>query len=416
MLSSRGAERLSGPALVGLVLIPFAAGHFLSYLYRTINAVLGPQLVGSLHVSAADLGLLTSSYFLAFAAMQLPVGMLLDRFGPRRVQAVLLSVAALGALLFARAQSREMLFAARALIGLGVAGSLMSAMKAVAAWVPAQRLPAMNGYLLAVGGLGAMASTAPVEAALHLTDWRGVFLGLAALTALAAAAIFFVVPDAERPASADSWRAQLGAVGELYRNRTFLGIAAATLVAHAAYMSVQGLWIGNWLHDVVGLPDAVLARYLFLGTGAMVAGSMLIGNLTQALSRRGIRPIAVAGAGIVLFMATQGAMAAGLSAAALPIALLLPFFGTATTLNYSIVAQSVPARLVGRATTSLNLLVFLAAFAVQWGIGALIGRYAPGPGGAYPAPAYRLAFGVLLALQVPGVLIWLRLLHANHEG
>ncbi|MCG8509725.1 MAG: MFS transporter, partial [Rhodospirillales bacterium] len=106
--------------IVVRVLCPFALGYFLSYVYRAVNNVIAPDLAAELGLSAADLGLLTSTYFLTFAAFQIPLGMLLDRFGPRRVQAVLYSVAALGAVLFALGDSAATLTLGRALIGAGV--------------------------------------------------------------------------------------------------------------------------------------------------------------------------------------------------------------------------------------------------------------------------------------------------------
>ncbi len=116
------------------VYFAFAAGYLLSYLYRTVNAIISPELVRDLALNPSSLGLLTSAYFLAFAAMQLPVGILLDRYGPRRVEPVLLAIAATGAALFALADSLGGLALARAVIGAGVAACLMAPLKAIAAW------------------------------------------------------------------------------------------------------------------------------------------------------------------------------------------------------------------------------------------------------------------------------------------
>ena len=162
------------------VFVPFALGYFLSYLYRVVNAVIAPDLVRDVGLDANHLGLLTSAYFLTFAAFQLPLGILLDRLGPRRTEAALLLIAAAGAFVFASAESAAGLIAGRALIGLGVSACLMAAFKAFVVWFPSQRLPLVNGCQMAAGGLGALAATAPVEAALAFTDWRGVFLVSAA--------------------------------------------------------------------------------------------------------------------------------------------------------------------------------------------------------------------------------------------
>jgi MFS family permease len=121
--AGRGERGFAGNPLVR-VLLPFAAAYFLSYLYRSVNAVIAPDLVSDFALSAAELGLLTSAYFLTFAAFQLPLGLLLDRFGPRRTDAALLLIAALGGMVFALAHGLPLLILGRALIGLGVSGSL----------------------------------------------------------------------------------------------------------------------------------------------------------------------------------------------------------------------------------------------------------------------------------------------------
>ena len=123
------------------VFIPFALGYFLSYLFRVVNNVIAPDLVADLGLDAADLGLLTSTYFLTFAAFQLPLGILLDRFGPRRTEAALLVFAGLGAFLFAIAESTIGLIVGRAFIGFGVSACLMAAFKAFGMWVAPGRTP-----------------------------------------------------------------------------------------------------------------------------------------------------------------------------------------------------------------------------------------------------------------------------------
>ncbi len=135
------------------ILFPFAFGYFLSYLYRVVNAVLAPDLVGELGLSAATLGLLTASYFITFAAAQLPLGILLDRYGPRRIEAGLLLLAALGALIFATGESEIELIIGRGIIGLGVSACLMAAFKAFTLWFEPRRLPTVNGIIMAAGGI-----------------------------------------------------------------------------------------------------------------------------------------------------------------------------------------------------------------------------------------------------------------------
>ena len=142
--------------------LPFAAGYFLSYLLRNVNAVIAPELTRELGVSAADLGLLTSAYLVAFGSFQLPLGVLLDRYGPRRVEAVLLLIAAAGSACFALGTNLTELALARAAIGLGVCACLMAAYKAFSVWYPAERLPSLNAAVMVAGGLGALVATTPL--------------------------------------------------------------------------------------------------------------------------------------------------------------------------------------------------------------------------------------------------------------
>ncbi len=388
------------------VFLPFAGGYFLSYLYRTVNAVIAPDLVQSLSLNAGYLGLLTSMYFLTFALFQLPLGVLLDRFGPRRVEAVLLLFAAAGALIFALSDGRSGLLLGRALIGLGVSACLMASFKAFVIWFPPLRLPAVNGWIMATGGLGALAATAPVEAALRITDWRGLFLGLSIATWVIAAAVFWVVPERSgRTVGGTLWEQWQG-VGSIFRSRLFWQIAPLTVLSQATFMAIQGLWAGPWLRDVAGLERSTMANYLLLIAAAMVAGYLSMGTLAVWLNRFGIRPLSVAAGGMLLFMLTQLAIVLVWTTTVLPLWMLFGFFGTSGIVTYAALSQQFPPWLAGRVNTALNLLVFIAAFVGQWSIGTIIGRWSQEDG--YALPGYQAAFGIALALQA-AAFVWLLL-------
>ena len=186
---------MSRGRLIVCVLLPFAAGYYLSYLFRTINALIAGDLTAELNLSAADLGFLTSVYFLVFAAVQLPLGALLDRYGPRTIQSALLLLASVGALLFALAEGLLGLVIGRALLGLGVALALMAGFKAIVLWFPPERLALANGWLVMLGALGAVTATAPAEFVVQAIGWRGLFAVLAGLSALAALLVLFAVPE-----------------------------------------------------------------------------------------------------------------------------------------------------------------------------------------------------------------------------
>ncbi len=387
--------------------VPFALGYLLSYLYRVVNAVIAPDLSAEIGLTAADLGLLTSAYFLSFALFQLPLGILLDRFGPRRTEAGLLLFASLGAWMFATADDLLGLTAGRALIGLGVSGCLMAAFKAYVQWFPLGRLPLVNGLQMAAGGVGALTATAPVEAALQLTDWRGLFLALAVSTMLVALLIYTSVPDRESPQLRSGMADQFRGVAQVFGDRFFWSLAPWTVMSQATFLAIQGLWAGPWLRDVAGLDRATTAGHLAWIAAAMIAGFIVMGALTERLSRLGVQPVRVAATGMAVFMVLLGILIMGLIPSVLTVWLLFGFFGTTGILPYAILSQGFPSALAGRAITSLNLLVFLAAFASQWAIGALIDLWPRTAAGSFDPAGYRWAFTMMLGLQVAGMLWYL---------
>ena len=393
------------PGILIRVFLPFALGYFLSYLFRSVNAVIAPDLVRDIGVDPASLGLLTSAYFLTFAAFQLPLGVLLDRYGPRRVEAALLLVAAAGAFTFARAETLTGLMLGRALIGLGVSACLMAAFKAFTLWFPAEKLPLANGVQMISGGIGALAASTPVEMSLKFTDWRGVFLILAGLTVTAAICIFLMVPEKQDSRSGETLREQLRGIRQVFTSRIFWSIAPWAVAAQAAYLSIAGLWSGPWLRDIAGYDRMTAANTLMGISVAMIAGYFAFGSLAERLARRGTQPMTVAAAGMLCFIVVQGMIVLQMLNMTLLIWLLFGFFGTACILPYAALSQSFPRQLSGRVNTGLNLLVFVAAFAAQWAIGLIIDLWPQTTPGSYNATGYSSSFGLIVILQLAGA-IW----------
>jgi MFS family permease len=388
------------PIMLLRVFIPFALGFFLSYLFRTVNAVIAPDLARDIGVDPASLGLLTSAYFLAFAAFQLPLGVLLDRFGARRVEATLLMFAAAGAFVFSRAETLSGLMLGRALIGLGVSACLMAAFKAFTLWFPADRLPLANGIQMISGGVGALAATTPVELSLRFTDWRGVFLILAALTVATAICVFLVVPEKEGTHSGETLREQLAGVGRVFTSKTFWNIAPWAVAAQAAYLSIAGLWSGPWLRDIAGYDRMAVANTLMGVSLAMIVGYFTFGAVAERLARRNVKPMSVAATGMLIFIVVQCLLVLQCTPLAFPLWLLFGFCGTSCILPYAALSQSFPTKLSGRANTGLNLLVFLAAFAAQWVIGLIINLWPQTVTGSYDAAGYSSGFGLIVVLQL----------------
>ena len=384
--------------LLARVFVPFACGYYFSYFFRTVNAVIWPDLVRDIGVDANRLGLLTSAYFLAFALLQLPLGVALDRYGPRRVNAGLLVVAACGALVFGMADTLAGLVTGRALIGLGVSGALMSSLKAFTLWFPMARFASLNGWLLAAGGLGALSASAPVELILKVTDWRHVFDALAALTLAASLLVFFVVP--ERPEAQP--RASLGTLargfGTIYADAVFWRVVGVSLTAQAVFLATQGLWVAPWLRDVAGFDRPAVAAVLFAMAIATTIGFAASGTLSDWLAKRGVPTLTLFRWGTALMMLLMLSFALGFTATAVAAWCLFALVAPTSTLSYAILTRRYDRALAGRVNTAVNLLSFVGAFAAQWGIGAIVNEWTP-EAGRYPPVAYAAAFGVCVAAQ-----------------
>ena len=394
--------------LFARIYLPLALGYAISYFYRNANAIIEVDLVRDLGLGPADLGLLTSVYFISFAAFQLPLGVLLDRYGPRRTESILLLFAALGSILFAQAESLSGLILGRLLIGLGVSACLMAAFKAYVLWFSSQRLAMISGLQMVAGGLGALLATIPLQNALSYTDWRGVFTGLAIITVFASVCLWMFLPENQRTDDKlPSLKLHLKEIGQVLRSRIFWGIAPLAAISSGANMAIHGLWMKPWLRDVTGLSADNAAQLLFAMTLTFIGGFLTLGIIAERLSQLfDIHLMSISVFGMTIFLFIQGTMIYGGIGSPLILVILLGFFGTANVLVYAGYAKIFPKNLSGRVSTFLNLLVFIGAFILQWGIGAIIELWPPTDNG-YDPESYQSAFGFLVILQAAGLMWYL---------
>jgi predicted MFS family arabinose efflux permease len=397
-----------GPAaIVGTVLAPFAFGYLLTYLFRAVNAVVGPNLVADIGLSATELGLLTSAYLLAFALFQLPLGVLLDRYGPRRVQCSLFCCAAAGSALFAIGEDVVVLTLARGLIGLGFAGGLMSGFKAVVLWVAPPRRALANACIMSFGALGMLVATVPVELAVLAVGWRAVFVGLALITLAVGALIFLAVPEQATTAAGGGLVRQIMAVVPIYRDPVFWRLVPLLALTGGTHIAIQTLWAGPWLRDVAGLDRLAVANHLMAIAIAFLIGILSSGLVADWLGRRGVDLLTVMVGFLSVLFVSELLIVLQLTSITLPMWFLFGMFGQVAVLAYPWLSSHYGAALSGRANTAVNLLLFLAAFAVQYAIGAIIDLFPPTAAGGYSPAGYSWAFGVFLALQLLALLWYL---------
>lgn len=377
--------------------VAFALAYLMSYLYRSANAVISPELTRELSLDPAGLGLLTSGYFLAFGLTQVPAGMLLDRYGPRRVEPVLLAIAAVGAFAFAAAGSMAELAFARAAIGMGVAVCLMAPLKAIAVWQPAHRHATLAGWMMVAGGLGAIGATAPLEWALRFVAWRTVFVAFGIATLVIALLLAWRVPDLPRTGQALGMRAQFAGVRAVFASRRFWWIAPLGGFGMGTFMAVQGLWAVPWLMEVEQMTRAGAARVLLVMGVVTLAGYVGIGLFAQRLARHGVSSRHLFGAGFAL-----NALALLCITARVPGTLawwaLYGFGAAVNVLSFTVLNEGFARALTARANTALNLVMFGGSFVVQWGIG-VVAETAARAAGVDGAGGLRIAFALVLGVD-----------------
>jgi predicted MFS family arabinose efflux permease len=417
-LSGTSPTSLRPAAVIATVLVPFALGYFLSYLFRAVNAVVGPNLVADIGLSASALGLLTSAYLFAFAIFQLPLGVLLDRFGPRRVQVGLFGCAALGSVLFSIGDDAVVLTLSRALIGLGFAGGLMSGFKAVVLWVPAPRRALANACIMSFGALGILVATVPMEFAVQSVGWRAVFVGLAGVTLAVAALIWMVVPERAEAGQGGGLAQQVRSLLPIYRDPVFWRLTPLLALTGGSHIAIQTLWAGPWFRDVAGLDRQGVANHLMVMAVAFLIGIMSSGVVADWLGRRGVDLLTVMLGFLAMFFVAELGIVLQLTSITLPMWFLFGMFGQVAVLAYPWLSSHYGAALSGRANTAVNLLLFLTAFAVQYAIGVIIDLFSSTAEG-YSPQGYRWGIGVFLALQMLALAWYLagrRALLAAHGG
>lgn len=359
------------------VFLAFASAYFLSALIRAITATLSPTLTQELGLSARDLGLLAGGYFLGFSLTQLPLGAWLDRFGPKKVNIAFLSVAVLGCMAFAMADSFMGLLLARMLCGVGVSACLMAPLTGFRRWLnPASQLRT-NSWMLMTGSLGMLMSTLPVQWLMPWVGWRMIFWGLAALVALTILLMAWEVPAWETPSanSAVDTAAAPQGYAEIWRNPYFWRMTPIGFFSYGGMVAIQTLWAGPWMTQVGGWSSIESATGLFAINFTMLCTFWTWGMITPKLSRRGIAPNALIAWGLPLSFVVLGVLivaADGLGAWTATMLALFCLASSFVSLAQPAVGQAFSAGLAGRALSAYNLVIFSGIFVVQWGIGLLV--------------------------------------------
>lgn len=358
----------------------------MSYGLRSVNAVLAPELSADLGLSNAQLGSLSSAYFLAFALMQLPLGVWLDRFGPRRVNAVLMALAGLGCACFAMSQTVSQLWFARALIGLGVSAGLMASLTAFRQWFDPSLQTRLAAWMLMAGTSGVLTATVPVHRALPLLGWRGVFWACALLLALIAVLMWTVMPRGREqgaasapagatvaPASAPlSFLASMAGYGAVFRNGYFWRMSMTAGIVQGGFVAMQSLWVGPWLNRVLGFTGEAGADRLFLFNLGLLLAFLGLGVVAPRVPAERAALARIVAWGTLAVVVFEVVIALNTEPGRWWLWIVFATAATVYTLVQPRVGLAFPPELAGRALTGFNLVIFSWMFFSQWGFGVAI--------------------------------------------
>ena len=368
----------------------FAIGQF----HRAAGGILSPVLAEELSLSASALGSVIGAMFIATVAMQIPAGVALDRFGPRRVLPVMLMLAGLGSILFSQAVALEWVYAGRILLGIGFASSSAAAHILFSRWFPQDRFAQISGIMVSIGGIGGLTGTYPLAAVVEVAGWRPALLAIGlftlAIAVLGSVTIRNAPPHVPRPVfQPTGWRAMLGGFREIFSNRDFPKLLLIGTVAFAPITTIAGLWGGPYFQDVHGMTVQETGAVLFaLFLTTMVAG-LVVGPLDRILGTRKKVVLAGVAGSILCFLLLAGLE--GLSATGAVVLLLAMtfcqnFYLTLNAHNRALVAD----HLVGRASTLMTVAAVAGIPVMQSGFGLMLDwSRAAGLG---DAEAYRLGF------------------------
>ena len=391
------------------MLAVLCAAFMASQFFRVSNAVIAPELMRTLSISSEAMGVITGAFFFAFGIMQIPTGILLDRFGPRRTMSGLFVIAAAGSAVFATAEGTAGLVAGRALIGVGCAAGLMGMLVAIARWYPPERFAKLSSMVYVVGGAGVLFATTPLAAAADTIGWRGAFWAMTGITLGFAAMLFAMVRDAppgrEVESAGETFAEMLGGVREVSRNRQLWHVCAIQFVNYGSIIAVIGLWAGPYLNDIHGLQGVARGNVLFVINVSMLAAVIGYGVVERRLRsrKRAIAGGSVASAAILLVLAFWPGIGTW------PAVVLLVAFAVTSghiMLNHAHARAVLPDHLVGRGLTLQNVAVFFGVATMQSVTGLIIGRFTQ-VGEAAPDIAYRSVFGFLAVMIVVSLALYL---------
>lgn len=385
--------------------------YIISGFWRVSNAVIAGDLARDLAASPEVMGVIGGAFFYSFGAAQLPMGPLLDRFGPRLVISLLVCLGAVSAALFSMAESGMMAVLTRAGIGLGMAAVLMGSLKILTTWFSPYEFATLSGLLIAIGNLGGIGATTPLAWLSDRIGWRGACLGMALITLALAVGMYLVVrnhpPGQGRAQTASpSGAAMLDGLRNVFGSGPFWCLAPLGFASYGALITAQGLWGVPFLVDTYGMSKASASGVLLAIPVGVVCGAPLWGRWSDMLGRR--KPLVLAGLLAMLLIFSSLVLHLPLPHWGLVLQCwLLGFSSAALYILYTQAKETFSLSIAGTALTALNFFVIVGAAVFQQLTGFIMGFWKQPIGGRLPLAAYQWAFGVAALLLAVSLALYI---------
>ncbi len=348
----------------------FACGYFISALLRAITATLSPLLTLEFSLTAGNLGLLAGGYFLGFASMQIPLGYLLDKYGPKKIVSSFLLIAIIGTVAFALSQSFSGLLMSRILIGVGVSACLMGPLTGYRIWFADEYQQRANAWMLMVLSMGFVFSTLPVQILLPIIGWRWIFGSIAILILIVIVLTLLFIPKWKT--ENNNQEKNVGSLSDVWKNKFFRSTIPLGIFNYGGMVAVQTLWAGPWMVRVAGYDPLKSATGLFWINITMLIAFFLWGYILPKITKFGLDAIKLMKYGLpISYTALLVIIISGESAGVIHFTIYI-LTSIVLTLTQPAVAMSFSTSLAGKSLTSFNLLIFLGTFIMQWGIGLII--------------------------------------------
>tara|TARA_Y100001970_G_C14249501_1_gene870762 strand:- start:3151 stop:4356 length:1206 start_codon:yes stop_codon:yes gene_type:complete len=387
-----------------LIFCVFAFGFFISNLLRSITATLTPVLSTEFNLSAGNLGLLAGGYFLGFSLMQIPAGLLLDKYGPKKVVAYLLLIALISTISFAFAKSFSGLLISRFFIGVGVAACLMGPLTGYRVWFEEKYQQRANSWMLMVASFGFVISTLPVQILLPMIGWRYIFLLISILILISIILILLFIPSWNNNTQTQTTD-KVGKLSDVWKNKFFISLMPLAFFNYGGVQAMQTLWAGPWMLNVTGYSALDSATGLFWINITMLFAFMIWGYLLPKLSSFGIDSMKIVKLGLpISYMVLFLIIIMGQKAGATMLAIYI-LSSIVLSLTQPAVALSFPQHLAGKSLTSFNVFIHSGTFFVQWGIGLIIDFC--GSMGANTITSYRISFSIFLIICILSYLFFI---------